>query len=386
MLKHHPRLQYLFGRYVSGQHTPDEWTEFWDIVQELDGADPVLDQMPEWWNKQDDAYDLSAPVDSQNILKRILVKNDDVQPAPVKRLNFSRTRWFRYAAVLLVFFGIGAYYFGLKKPGAEAPFVAVTPLSTPSPNDIAPGMDKAVLTLSNGEQVILDNSNKTIITDGGVEINKERGELIYGRTDIVAFNTMTTPRGGQYKLTLPDGSKVWLNAASSITYPTVFTNNERKVSITGEAYFEVAKNPELPFRVKLPDQSVVQALGTQFNVNAYTDEPLMTTTLLEGSVKINNSILKPGEAYSAGKVSKANTEAAVAWKNGVFIFYKADLQSVMRQLSRWYDVDVKYEGKIRIRTFSGKIERDLSLSDLLDGLKRTDVHFRIEGKKLIVTS
>ncbi|MEP7258910.1 MAG: FecR family protein [Flavitalea sp.] len=385
MHKHHPRLQHLFDRYVSGQYTPDEWTEFWDIVQQLDGADPVLDQMQVWWNKQDNLYDLYAQVDSESILKRILAKDNEHLPVPVKSINFFRTATFRYAAAILLCFGISAYYFSFKKTATQAPLVVAMP-SAPASKDIAPGMNKAILTLSNGEQVILDNTHKKIISDGGVEINKQGGELIYGRTDIIAFNTMTTPRGGQYKLSLPDGTKVWLNAASSITYPTVFTNNERKVFITGEAYFEVAKNAQLPFRVQLPDQSQVQALGTQFNVNAYADEPLMTTTLLEGSVKIDNSILKPGEAYRAGKVSKANTEAAVAWKNGVFIFYKADLQSVMRQLSRWYDVDVKYEGNIRIRTFSGKIERDLSLSDLLDGLKRTDVHFRIEGKKLIVTS
>ena len=231
----------------------------------------------------------------------------------------------------------------------------------------------------------MDETNTTVISDGGVVINKDKGALVYGKTNIVAYNTMTTPRGGQYRLTLPDGTQIWLNAASSITYPTAFVGPERKVEITGEVYFEVAKNEKMPFKVKLRDETEIRVLGTHFNVNAYADEPLVRTTLLEGSVMINNSVLKPGQAYSNGKVTEADTEAAVGWKNGVFIFNRDNLTSVMRQLSRWYDVDVEYQGSLASRTFSGKIKRDLGLLDLLDGLKSTDVRFKIEGKKLIVT-
>lgn len=384
MSKHNPRLQYLFSKYISGEYSPEELNEFWDHVEKLDENDPLLDQMKAWWDKYEGQHDLSGNVDSQKILSRILTKPADAEHGPVKRVYLRNSVWLKYAAVILLLAGIGTLIFVMNNSSRQLPLVQKN--SAKVPDDVAPGNDKAILTLSTGQQVILDDKNKSDISDAGMIIKKEAGQLVYGKTDIVAFNTMTTPRGGQYKLILPDGTKVWLNAASSITYPTVFTNNERRVVITGEAYFEVAKNAELPFKVGLPDQSEIQVLGTHFNINSYADEPLITTTLLEGAVKINNSILKPGEAYSNGKVYKANAEEAVAWKNGVFIFNKTDLQSVMRQLARWYDVDIKYEGNLRIRTFSGKILRDLSLSDLLDGLKRTDVHFRIEGKSLIVTS
>ncbi|MBL7698551.1 MAG: FecR family protein [Chitinophagaceae bacterium] len=377
------RLDYLLNRYITGQYTPAEWVEFWDELSKTDASHPVFRQMQEWWNNQEGQNELSANVDAQGILKKIMMSD---QPAPVvakrKRLFIAEVK---YAAAIFVLVCAAAFF--LFRPGdksLEPPVGTTKPAMKAEP--IGPGKNKAILTLSNGKQVALDDAQKTVISDAGVQIEKVAGQLIYGKTDIVALNTMTTPKGGQFSIVLPDGTKAWLNAASSITYPTMFTNNERRVSVTGEVYFEVVKNAALPFRVKLPDNSEIQVLGTHFNVNSYTDEPSSKTTLVEGSVKINNSILQPGEAYTNGKIVKANTEEAVAWRNGLFIFDKTDLQSVMRQLVRWYDVEVKYEGPLRVRTFSGKIGRDLSLEDLLDGLKRTDVHFRIEGKTIIVVS
>jgi ferric-dicitrate binding protein FerR (iron transport regulator) len=209
----------------------------------------------------------------------------------------------------------------------------------------------------------------------------------------VMYNTMNTPPGGQYKLKLPDGTNVWLNAASSITYPTAFMGKDRTVTITGEAYFEVANDRLKPFHVKVNEMDV-EVFGTHFNVNAYNDEPAVKTTLLEGSVKVSkyaaSVILKPGEQTSVSQSSypsqpiPVETDLVMAWKNGLFNFNKVSLQDVMKQIARWYDVQIVYQGEIRPKKFGGEIQRDLNLSEVLEGLKETGIHFRIEGKKLIV--
>jgi ferric-dicitrate binding protein FerR (iron transport regulator) len=189
---------------------------------------------------------------------------------------------------------------------------------------------------------------------------------------------------------LPDGTKVWLNAASSLIYPTAFSGDERTVQMTGEVYFEVTHDKKRPFKVKVGRQ-VIEDIGTHFNVNAYTDEPIQTTTLLEGAVSIGGHILRPGEKASVAasgtiQVSKGDPEQAVAWKNGLFDFTDADLPTVMRQLARWYNVDIKYEGNIPERQFNGMIGRSLTLDQVLKGLTRESVHYRIEeGNHLIIT-
>jgi ferric-dicitrate binding protein FerR (iron transport regulator) len=193
---------------------------------------------------------------------------------------------------------------------------------------------------------------------------------------------MTSPRGGQYKLILPDGTKVWLNAASSITYPTIFAEDRRVVSITGEVYFEVTKNARKPFTVRTYSDEIT-VLGTSFNVNSYTDEAMVKTSLLEGSVRINKQVLKPGEAYINGKIMSTSLEQDLAWKNGFFSFNKADLPTVMRQLSRWYNVDVKYEGVIPKRAYSGEIERSLTLRQVLEVLSQTRIKYKIEQGNVI---
>jgi transmembrane sensor len=275
-------------------------------------------------------------------------------------------------------------------------------------NDVAPGGNKAVLTLANGSRITLDSvANGELAVQGKAKVIKlANGRLLYsesnGDSATMMYNTMSTPRGGQYQLQLPDGTQVWLNAASSITYPVAFTGNERKVTITGEAYFEVAHNPDKPFHVQVNSMDV-EVLGTHFNINAYADEEMIKTTLLEGSVKLSSliplstvnrqlsSTLKPGQqaqyknADAIQIIDHANIDQAIAWKNGLFNFYQSDLQAVMRQLSRWYDVEIKYEGDIQPRRFWGKIQRDLNLSEVLEILKETQVHFKLEGKTIIVT-
>lgn len=273
---------------------------------------------------------------------------------------------------------------------------------TPAPNDIAPGKDGAILTLSNGQKIILDNAgNGNIASEGNTHVVKQNGQLTYEGAQSAAtaghllFNTMSTPRGRQYSVVLADGSKVWLNASSSITYPTAFAGKERRVQITGEAYFEVAHNAGKPFRVTLPNGHLVEVLGTHFNINAYDDEAEVKTTLLEGSVKIDASILKPGQqaaithdsrpdSYRVTIKDNIDLESVIAWRNGYFSFNNTDLQTVMRQLARWYDVNVVYEGHIDDIRFGGEIGRTLSLQQVLSILDDTRIHYSIEGKKLLI--
>jgi len=261
--------------------------------------------------------------------------------------------------------------------------------------DVPPGSNKAILTLSNGQQIVLDSAAKGDLAQQGSArvIKTDSGQIAYHASSekptAVLYNTLATPRGGQYQLTLPDGTKVWLNAASSIRYPVFFTGTERKVEITGEAYFEVTKNASKPFKVMVKGNQEIDVLGTSFDVNSYPDEREIKTTLLEGSVKAQGTILKPGQqaAWSAGQPVKiqndADLEEAVAWKNGKFIFTGNDLGSVMRQISRWYDVDVDYKGDFKGDEFVGVISRFKNVSEILHMLEQTrTVKFSVEGRKI----
>jgi ferric-dicitrate binding protein FerR (iron transport regulator) len=200
----------------------------------------------------------------------------------------------------------------------------------------------------------------------------------------VEYATLVTPMGRQQQITLSDGTKVWLNAGSSLRFPTRFSGSQRKVEITGEVYFEVAHNATRPFMVSAGKEEI-KVLGTHFNVNAYADEQMVKTTLLEGSVKINNkAILQPGEQYGNGIVSKVDADVSVAWIFGYFQFEHADIKTVMRQLSRWYDVEVRYEGRITSEIFGGEIQRNLKLSEALELLSVTGIHYTLNGKMLTI--
>lgn len=268
---------------------------------------------------------------------------------------------------------------------------------------IHPGRNKAILTLGDGSKIALNDArNGTLARQGNTKIDKlSNGKLIYHRNDkrgaetTLLYNTMTTPRGGQYQVTLPDGTQVWLNAESSITYPTFFDGKKRDVTITGEAYFEVAKNKKMPFYVHSGDQTV-RVLGTHFNINSYGDEDGIKTTLLEGSVKVfltnqelPGTVIKPGEQAhlrnGGFNVSTVDTDEVVAWKNGITSFNNADIKSVMRQLSRWYDVEVKYEPNLPERAFSGEISRTANLSEVFKILKMSNINFKVEGRTIIVS-
>ena len=265
-------------------------------------------------------------------------------------------------------------------------------------NDVLPGGDKATLTLADGSTVVLDEAqNGTLAEQGSSKVIKVGGKLMYDPTNKnskeIVYNTISTPNGGQYQLELPDGSLVWLNATSSIHFPTSFVGKERRIEITGEAYFEIAKNRDMPFVVSV-NGAEVQVLGTHFNVNAYNDEDNVKTTLLEGSVKIvqgaNIDMLKPGQQSQLATdgeikvVSNVDVDGVVAWKNGMFDFENAGIETVMRQLSRWYDVEIEYKGKTD-DLFIAEMRRNIKLSDALKALELTGkVKFEIQGKKIIV--
>ena len=265
-------------------------------------------------------------------------------------------------------------------------------------NDVQPGGNKATLTLSDGSIIDLDDAkNGTLTQQGNTKVIKLDDKLLYDlstkATQQVVYNTISTPKGGQYQLELPDGSRVWLNASSSIHFPTSFVAKERRVEITGEAYFEVAKDAHKPFIVSV-NKSEVQVMGTHFNVNAYDDENDMKTTLLEGAIQFVNgdykSILQPGQQTQLKKdgtvklVDDVDLDEVVAWKNGLFSFESAGIETIMRQLARWYDVEIEYRGRPD-DLFVAEIRRDIKLSDALKALELTGkVKFEIEGKKIIV--
>jgi transmembrane sensor len=314
--------------------------------------------------------------------------------------NQRKTRLFSYAQIsvaasVLLIIGVGLYFYQSSRPHKAIKQSQYTYV-------VKPGSNKAYLTLGNGKRIALDNSvNHKLAKEPGTIISKSaNGQLIYtvdnvtGQQQDLTYNTVETPRGGQFQVNLPDGSKVWLNAASSIRFPTVFNSNERKVELKGEAYFEVAKNKEKPFRVSTVNQ-VVEVLGTHFNVNAYRDESFEKTTLLEGSVRINKGtetvLLKPGQQSRLNKntgikVSEADSEEVIAWKNGMFQFNNADIKTIMRQIARWYDVDISYEANINTDVrFNGEIPRNAAIREILDMLDFAEIKFKIQGNKIIIT-
>lgn len=313
---------------------------------------------------------------------------------PVHRVHFLRSRFFRYAAAVLILLGAGAYFITLKTSnhplaGGSKPLEA-----------IAPGREGAVLTLADGSQVVLDSlANGVVASQGGAQVLLQNGQLAYdpsGNAGEAAWNTVSTPKGRQFRLQLPDGSKIWLNAASSVKYPTAFTGGERRVELEGEAYFEVTKNAEQPFKISLRNAAEVEVLGTSFNVNAYHNESAIKTTLLDGAVKMNafsrTQLLKPGQQAVVKPsneqlelVRSADLDKVMAWKNGLFNFDDASLEEVMRQLERWYDIEVVYTKGIPAARFGGEINKQNTLQDVLLILEKSNVHFRLEeGRRLIV--
>ncbi|MBV7529645.1 FecR family protein [Chitinophaga sp. sic0106] len=315
-------------------------------------------------------------------------------PAIVRqpRLSLLRSKAFRYAAAAALLIGIAIFYW--QRQHTTTPTIA---LGETAP--IAPGKDGAILTLADGSQLVLDSTgNGVVANQNGTQVILQNGQLAYnaaGQSGAATFNTVSTPKGRQFKLILPDGTKVWLNAASAIRYPTSFSGQERHISLQGEAYFEVAANDKAPFKVTAGDSTTIEVLGTSFNVNAYTNENSIRTTLLSGAVRINayrhTATLKPAQQAAVkpattqlAVLNAVNTDQVMAWKNGLFNFENASLDEVMRQLERWYDIEVVYEKGIPPTRFGGEINKQNTLQDVLQILEGSNVHFQLEGRKLIV--
>jgi len=314
-------------------------------------------------------------------------------PTPVRRLL---PPWLKYAAAAAVISLVASIYL-LRRPAVPPP--ASKDISIK--NDVLPGGNHAVLTLANGKQIILDSiGSGSLGMQGSARVTKiDAGSLSYqsttGDPSKVFYNAIATPAGGQYQVTLADGTVVWLNALSSLKFPTSFNGRERSVEVTGEAYFEVAKDPSRPFIVHVND-AAVEVYGTHFDIMAYHNEGALETTLLEGSIRFRNAgkdvLLKPGQQSrllpdkQIQLLNDVNLDQVVAWKNGMQSFNSADILTIMRQVERWYDIQVEYKGNITARKFSGDIPREAKLSELLNMFKVNKIHFEIDAahKKMIV--
>jgi ferric-dicitrate binding protein FerR (iron transport regulator) len=405
-------LLHAIEHYLEGKATPGER----QLVQE-------------WYHSFNDD-EVEIPVNiielrtkvAERIWLRLSESVQHTEPeTTTKVIPIYRRNWIRAsaAAVILLLFVAGWYYLsGKTNKNPIAPPIVTKPVQ----HDVDPGGDKAILTLDDGRKIVLDSAANGMLSQQGRSqvVKLADGQVVYNTGNPVAaenfpitYNTLTTPKGGQYKLTLPDGSEVWLNAASSIRYPTTFIGNERKVEITGEVYFEVKPiytagnmyGKKMPFIVLFGSTSApaldvrhrIEVVGTHFNVMAYDDEKVSRTTLLEGSIKIQpetpngpSTWLVPGlQAQITPDLRMTVDESAdlnevVAWKNGLFQFRDTDIETIMRQFSRWYDIDVKYAGAIPSMKLTGKAPRNISLASMLKILALSDVKYQIEGRVLTI--
>lgn len=317
-----------------------------------------------------------------------LAEPESERPIPL-RTPFLRRSFVRYAAAAVILLTAGTYWWLSRQQEPTTPQV----VSVKNDSTIAPGKSGAILTLADGSQVVLDSlNNGQLAKQNGSEVIMQDGRLVYdpakANNEEVLYNTMTTPRGRQFEITLPDGTKVWLNAASSIRYPTAFSGTQRKVELDGEAYFEVTKNAKQPFIVDARKKSEIEVLGTSFNVSAYVNDKSLNTTLIDGSVKVNGTVIKPGQQAQVTDlvrvVSNADIEKVTAWQRGFFNFEGASLEEVMKQLERWYDIEVVYADGIPAVEFGGEFTRNMSLSGVLLALEKAGVRYRLEGRRLII--
>lgn len=382
-------IEQLIDRYLEGKCTREEKA----LIERFYMEEALNRKLPQ--GNQD-------PLLAKEAMWKAVSNHVQQNPGPTQNNSWKfYTKIISAAAAILMVVGLSVIFY----PQMNIPKTSESPVQ-PQIATINPGGNKAVLTLGNGEQIVLNEaSNGVLANQSGVIVKKvKNGQLIYSidqnpiLSDGLSFHTITTPKGGQYQVILPDGTAIWLNAATTIRFPARFTGNERLVSLTGEAYFEVAKNKRMPFKVST-DQQVIEVLGTHFNINSYTDESNIKTTLLEGSVKViakvkspaatsRMVVLKPGQQTVVGadfKVRKADLEEVMAWKDNRFAFNSLPLEDIMRQLSRWYDVEVVYKGDISAKTFTGSISRYANVSQVLNMLELTTrVHFKIEERRIIV--
>lgn len=386
------RLEYLFDRFVASSCSTEEEKEFMNLLNES-GNEEAVKHLIENLLESGKVKQQMPQTISVAVLKNIL-KKDEAAVIPIERKT-NNISWMKVAAmIILLLSATYVYVRNSDNPQTKSRKIAVTEKPLP----LTPGGNHAVLTMADGTKIVLDSLENGKIQHGNLSISKKNGLLVFdagshNAIETLSYNTLSTPRGSQYKVVLDDGSEVWLNASSSVRFPSMFKGDKREVELKGEGYFEVAKNKEKPFYVKVGDMSI-KVLGTHFNVSAYSDDNSIKTTLLEGSVKITKGksvgLLKPGEQGVLVKnkvgleIKKVDMEEVMAWKNGLFQFNGADINTIMNEISRWYDVDVMYAGQVPVRHFEGKISRDADLSQVLKILELSNVKFKVEGKKIIV--
>ncbi|TDE17271.1 FecR family protein [Dyadobacter psychrotolerans] len=383
----------ILEKYNQGIATKEEESFLFAYYRLFDLGEDVLDKL--------DADAKQSLKDSikEEIDKRIF-QADNIQSIEAKGYAVnSYVRWLA-AAMLIAVSSLGYFFYSRSNTKR----VDSQEFAQKKERKIVPGTNQALLTLENGEVIVLNNQKDGVVSQqSGVSVRKLKdGQLVYEMketlTENPVLNTVSTPKGGQYQLILADGSKVWLNAASSIKFPSAFGNTERMVEITGEVYFEVAPDLLKPFKVKSENQ-LIEVLGTRFNVNTYRDELSSKTTLIEGKVSISkltgrggSRIMKPGQQATVDKNSPdiiletVDTEQSVAWKNGYFKFDKADIQTVMRQICRWYDVEAEYRGKLSTDLFAGEIKRDEDVNKVLRIFQLSNIDVQIKGRKIIISN
>ena len=406
------RLTYLLKRHFDNSISEDENDELMALLSLPENEEKILTVMDHNWEEHEFIKPVFTPEKSKSILANIL----SVQTRQTIKPLFNRRRWmYAAAAVILMFVSISIVLLINNKPVnninqlVEIPktIIKEKPLYK---NDIKPGGNQAILTLADGTKIVLNKAAEGALARQGntTVIKLDDGQLAYNKQTVsqipttkILYNTLSTPRGGQYRVTLPDGTLVWLNASTSLKFPTAFSGSERKVEIKGEAYFEVAKNEAMPF-VVTAENSEIKVLGTHFNVSAYADDKVLKTTLLEGSVEFS-VVKKAGSENEAGTIKlqpgqqaqldnantltvvEADTKEAIAWKNGYFIFNNEDIESIMQKIMRWYDVKVVYDVNDKNIYFTGNISRAENVSEILRVLELTEtVHFKIEGKTITV--
>lgn len=385
-------VEKLVEKYLHNTATPEETENLfhWYRAEVKSGSE---------WN-----FD---PQEDEDKLKSFIFSQIDIPDSTDNRFTGTRKFYSLAAAASIAIFLVSGLYFLVKTDDIKTDTTPVKVALKPVVNDIQPGGIKAILTLSDGKKIVLDDSkNGVVINQGGIKIHKNsQGVIEYTliespneqsinqRKEIqTVYNTIQTPVGGKFQLNLADGSKVWLNSASSLRFPVFFAGDTREVELKGEAYFEVSKNEDKKFSVRSGNQTV-EVLGTHFNINAYSDEPSITTTLIEGAVRVielnskKSQILKPGEQSKVDReirIQRKDTQAEVAWKDGYFYFENASIETVMRQLGRWYGITARYETELPEHHFEGAIATNLTLLEVLEILQKSNIHFRLEGKEVIV--
>ncbi len=394
------RLYQLFERYAARTASPAEQQELFALVET--GSEAELKAALQQLQQATVPDPVFEPARWQPVLDRILatartLEAEGEELAPEESVTHRLFPWNRFVAAAAVagVLILGTWLWSSRHPAADT----ATRQGSPAVKDVPPGGQHAILTLAGGATILLDSArNGQLASQGNTDIVKlDDGRLAYqpGTTSPAAtiYNSIATPRGGWYQLRLPDGTRVWLNAASSLRFPTAFIGATREVEMSGEAYFEVAADPAHPFIVHTRETRTT-VLGTAFNINAYDDEPALRTTLLEGAVKVSAGaeakLLHPGQQASyqgaarSLTIRSADTAAAVAWKNGRFPLKGTDMAALMRQIARWYDVDVHFDGPVPDKSFGGSISRNTNLSAVLLALKENGVDCRLNGKTIEV--